>query len=75
VIVQAHLVLNHQVYEDNSINISVDDVCVKEQKAHRKEESVILRNKNRKETLAINGSFKQDYKPRKFAYQTVIHLQ
>ncbi len=88
--IKPHLVLQMDAYEDpkHSTNIGIDDVCTKKQRNKRrtKEEKEEKQGNQKackgtdkseksKNTLPINGDFKQKYAKRQFQYQTVIHLQ
>jgi hypothetical protein len=80
--IQAHLVLNESAYESlkDSLNISIDDVCTKRQKAtRRKKGEKVEKTRVCQEAKAslppINGLVKRLYPKREQHYQTVIHLQ
>lgn len=80
--IQEHLTLDELAYESikDSVNISIDDVCTKRQKAtHRKkgekEEKLNVVKEAKVPTPPINGLVKNVYPKREQHYQTVIQVQ
>jgi len=81
---QTHLSLEASAYEigEETIDTTVDDICVKEQKSTGRKRSSKLSGVSKSDKLPVvkpvcakRKGGKKVYKKRKFAYSTVIHFQ
>ena len=75
--IKPHLELVASAYEqsDSTIEISIDDICVKEQKTKRPKKNLSAKSRSSPAFEAQRSEGKKKYKKRKFAYSTVVHFQ
>ncbi len=75
--IKPHLALVASAYEqkESSIEMTIDDICVKEQKTKPPKKELAAKSSTSAAFEAKRSGGRKKYKKRKFAYSTVIHFE